>query len=105
MVEVLVALALFAAVTIPLGNYFFRLMSNDKTALKITALALAQQEMERTIGLQNYEDGERTIRQNNHDWIVKKTVAKEQQLAKIVVQVFKKDGKEPLLELKTLRLQ
>lgn len=101
LVETLVAMAILVSVLLPAGMFLGYMANTPQNEEKIIALGLAQSEMEQVLDSGNYKNAEREI---DNKWLIRNTIAKEDNLLQISVSVYRKNKSKPILKLITERL-
>ena len=103
LVEVLVALAILAAVLVPTSAFFVYAASHPMNKDKIEGLSLARTEMELTLAQQIESDSLYYL--DNNRWLIKREVVRSNELAHVSIQAFRKDTLRPaVVTFKTSRL-
>lgn len=103
LVEVLVALAILAAVLIPTSTFFVFVAKHPMNKEKIDGLSLARTEMEWTLLHEISSDTLYTTEDNR--WLIEREVVRENELAKVSVKAFRRDTlRPPIVTFKTSRL-
>jgi hypothetical protein len=97
LVEVVVALAIFLTVLVPLGAVIS--FAAEHRADVTGAIALAQTEMETVLAMERYASMERRLGK----WHVISNVAAEAGLASITVSVYRNGRPQPVVALETVR--
>lgn len=100
LVETLVAMAILVSVLLPTSLFLGYMSANSINADKITALGLAQNEMEKVLANEKYADKE-IVKER---WIVKSATSKKENRVFIEVLVYRKNKSEPVITLNTERL-
>lgn len=101
LVETLVAMAILVSVLLPTTLFLGFIAANPMNKEKITALGLAQSEMERVLASKEYPGTERVV---EDQWIIKRVVSKKKKLVQVEVSVYRKNRTQPILTLNTERL-
>ena len=103
LVEVLVALAILGAVLIPTAAFFVYVSNYPMNKDKIEALSLSRSEMEWT--LIHEIDSDTLYRSKDNRWLIKRSVEKNQDLALISIEAFRRDTlRPPVITFKTSRI-
>ncbi len=104
LVETLVAIGILMGVLVPATLFLGKITANQRNRDLIVASQLAREEMEKIIAYQLYENNERTIKLNNKNYQITRSIENQSGLVHIVVKVTRRDREKPLVELKTLRI-
>ena len=105
LVETLVAIAILMGVLVPATLFLGKITSDQRSRDLIAASQLAKEEMEKTIAYQLYENNEKTVKLNNKNYHIIRSIKNQLGLIQIVVKITRRDREEPLVELKTLRIE
>lgn len=102
LVETLVAMAILVSVLLPTSLFLGYIASNPLNKDKVTALGIAQSEMEQVLANKDYANNEEVIKGN---WIIDRRISEEENLVLIRISIYRKDKPEPVITLNTERLQ
>jgi Tfp pilus assembly protein PilV len=103
LVETIIAISILMAVLIPAILFLGKAVMRQTASDAITAVNLAQEEMERTIALRTFRNRESSVLSGRKQWRVVRTADAAGGLVEIRVAVYRPNRPDPIVELKTLR--
>jgi Tfp pilus assembly protein PilV len=103
-IEALVSLVIFLIILIPTARLISYLLSDPRNMDKIIAVNLAEKEMEYSLLKHQPENSTHNEKINGKEYVIKREIEREDELLKILVEVYRLNQKRPLVKFETFRL-